>query len=148
MQHFKAVRTDDPGREIFKKTSNRKVSAMKRSLCLFITSLQGHEVSVELNNDTKVFGVLENCDRSMNLVLLDATTSALHGSEGTSEVPISTKEPSSYISGRSIRYILFSPSLKAGAHLSQHLKRLEYLSGTGRPHEIKDRKRKADEDES
>lgn len=160
MENFRAVKSDS-GRETFKRSS-RKVAGIKKSLAIFVQSLQGYEVSVELKNDTKIFGVLEEADKNMNLVLVNATESRLHApalAEGAAAASagvtateghtdqiggesIATCIPSIHISGASIRYILFPPSIKTHAHLSSYLRRLDYLHGANKPQEIKDKKKR------
>ena len=99
---------DGPGKRPLKR--GPKEDPMFKSLNLILFAARGEMISVELKNDTKVVGRLEEVDTAMNLVLTNRTEEG-HESE-------------TYVKGDTVRYVRFPREFKIGLEL-KHMKQVQ-----------------------
>ena len=114
---------------IYRKSSKPKASERQvKSLAPLLTALVGQEVCIELKGDEEVTGLLDHCDKAMNVVLLvdkntpafsKSSTSSSSSSSGSISATTESDEAelkrqqdfyrSVCISGTAIRYVHISP---------------------------------------
>lgn len=113
---------------IYRKSSKPKASERQvKSLAHLLTALVGQEVCLELKGDEEVTGLLDHCDKAMNVVLLvDKNTpafskSSTSSSSSSGSISATTESDeaelkrqqdfyrSVCISGTAIRYVHISP---------------------------------------
>ena len=117
--------------KVYKRPKKPKVPLIKKNLSIFIASLQGIAVVVDLKDDSDITGIVEEASNGMNIVLVGAQHSFPDGHVDELEV--------AYILGSSIRYVHFPPHINPASHLSSYLKKTERIVKQSKPHQIIDR---------
>ncbi len=123
-------KTESDGNKIIYKRAPR-VPPIKKSLAIFVASLQGVQVVVELKDDSEICGIVEESDKGMNVVLNCAKHTFSDGRVLDLDV--------AYINGTSIRYVHFPQTINPTKHLNDYLKITERIKSNSKPHQIKDR---------
>jgi small nuclear ribonucleoprotein (snRNP)-like protein len=86
------------------------------TLAVFVQSLEGSRVVVELRRDTVVRGTLVAADEGLNLQLADATVRPLGGAPRAASVL--------HVRGRSVRYIHLPANLDPAAAVEAHRRKV------------------------
>lgn len=110
----------------------QRLPAIFGVLSLALQSIQGDIVTVELQNDSEVTGILEEVDSNMNMILCDAQQVMLNGVMRQMEI-IS-------INGTNVRYVHFSPSVNIQTSTANYVK--NFKRNTSKKGQIFDRKKK------
>jgi small nuclear ribonucleoprotein (snRNP)-like protein len=97
-----------------------KLNPIQRTLAIVLVSLQGFEVAVEMKNGIEVTGILEECDKNMNLTLHNVRQVNMQG--GVKEMEIA------FVSGSSILYVHMSPQLDVRSNLSRYVINIVYTT--------------------
>jgi small nuclear ribonucleoprotein (snRNP)-like protein len=77
-------------------------------------SLQGFEIAVEMKNGIEVIGILEECDKNMNLTMHRARQVNSKGEVKDMDV--------AFVSGSSILYVHMSPSIDCRKNLNNYVR--------------------------
>lgn len=96
-----------------------KLSPIQRTLAIVLVSLQGSEVVVEMKNGIEVTGILEECDKNMNLTLHNVRQVNMQGEVKEMEI--------AFVSGSSILYVHMSPQLDVRSNLSRYVITIVHL---------------------
>jgi len=132
MENFE--RTEDNGRQVYKRARS-KLPPIKKSLAVFIACLQGEQIVIELKDDSEISGKVEESDKGMNVVLVNAKHIFCDGTETLLET--------AFVNGSSIRYVHFAHHIKPTSRLSEYLKKTDRIVVRSKPHQIKDRVRQS-----
>lgn len=128
MSGFERVESDG-NKTVYKRAP--RVPPIRKSLAIFVASLQGVQVVIELKDDSEVCGIVEESDKGMNVVLNCVKHTYPDGRVLDLEV--------AYINGTSIRYVHFPQSINPTKHLNDYLKITERIKSNSKPHQIKDK---------
>ena len=86
------------------------------TLAVYIQSLEGTKVVVELRRDTIVRGTLTSVDEHLNLVMTDATVKAVSGAQRSAA--------SLHVRGSSVRFIHLPGNMEPAAAVDAHRRRV------------------------
>ncbi len=87
------------------------------TLAVFIQSLEGTKLVIELRRDTIIRGTLTSVDESLNLQLTDATVKTLDGTQRSAA--------NLHVRGSAVRFIHLPGNLEPAAAVEAHVRQVQ-----------------------
>ena len=102
-----------------------------KSIGSALNGLRGHEVVVELKNDSMVRGIMDEGDWGLNIVLRNASIESLCDREGTMHVE------QLMLAGKSIRFVHLPPTIDFRSAANQYVASTSRILKKSQPTKLK-----------
>lgn len=87
------------------------------TLACMLSGAIGNDITIDMKNETNIFGLLKSCDGYMNMIIADAVLTSRHGDITRAELV--------NIKGSNVRYVHMPPQLNPVTIMTSELKRAQ-----------------------